>query len=158
MVDIHAEKACAVLYFHKCARVEARVADSPYCTEEVPVILRNDTQIRFMNPITQVVYPNYVLTACDPIAPYMYHTSEGIWMHYGDDYYVARPPESLSVFSRLDFSDKLRSLNTAGLLSYQNQRRKLEGSSFKIPGPQHFGERSIPRSSQPIFSSGFNAF
>ena len=131
MLGIHAEKAGAVLYVHKCVKVEARIADFPYCTEEVPVLLGNDTQIRFMNPITQVVYPNYTLTACDPIAPYMYRTSEGIWMHYGDDYSVARTPESLSVFSHLDFSDNLPSLHTAGLFSYQNLRQSAKARVLK---------------------------
>ena len=109
IVRKHAEKVGAVLFVHKCIQVEAGIADFPYCTEEVPVLLGNETQIRFMNPITQVVYPNYTLTACDPIAAYMYCTLEGIWMHYGDDYPIARPTESLSVFSHLDFSEKLPS-------------------------------------------------
>ena len=43
-------------------------------------------KIKFMNPITQVVYPNYTLTSCDPFALYMY------------DHSVNRNPESLSVF------------------------------------------------------------
>ena len=57
-IGIHAEISGAVLYVHKCAKVEAHIADFPYCTEEVPVLLGNDTVIKFMNPITQVVYPN----------------------------------------------------------------------------------------------------
>ena len=123
MVGVHAEKAGAVLYVHRCAKVAVSLADFPYCTEEVPVLLENTTHIRFMNPITQVVYPNYTLTACDPIAPYMYRTIEGVWMHYGQDHSVARTPESLSVFSHFDFSDHLPSLHTAGLFSYENLRK-----------------------------------
>ena len=38
MVGIHAEKAGAVFYVHKCAKVEAKIADFPCCTEEVVVI------------------------------------------------------------------------------------------------------------------------
>ena len=148
MIGIHAEKSGAVLYVHKCAKVEAHIADFPYCTEEVPVLLGNDTVIKFMNPITQVVYPNYTLTSCDPIAPYMYRTSEGTWMHYGNDHSVARPPESLSVFSHLDFSDNLPSLHTAGLFSYQNLRlsakaRVLKYSRRTISGREvYLGPRS----------------
>ena len=96
---ISCRKAGAVLYVHKCAKVAVHIADFPYCTEEVPGIMDNSTKIKYMNPITQVVYTNYTLTSCDPIAPYMYKTAEGIWMHYGSDHSVARNPESLSVFS-----------------------------------------------------------
>lgn len=80
MVGIHAEKAGAVLYVHKCAKVSLRLADFGDCTEEVPVILEGSNEIRFMNPITQVVYPNYTIAPCDPIFPYMYKTVEGMWM------------------------------------------------------------------------------
>ena len=148
MVGIHAEKAGAVLYIHKCAKVEARIADFAYCTEEVPVIMKNETTVKFMNPITQVIYPNFTLTSCDPIAPYMYRSAEGIWMHYGNDHSVARQPESLSVFSHLDFSDNLPSLHTAGLFSYQNLRlsakaRVLKYSRRTISGREvYLGPRS----------------
>ena len=84
-----------------------------------------------MNPIKQVVYPNCTLTSCDPIAPYMYRTSECIWMHYGDDYSVARPPESLSIFNHLDLSDNLPSLHTAGLFSYQNLKQSAKARVLK---------------------------
>ena len=134
MVGFHAEKAGAVLYVHKCAKIGVRIADFPYCTEEVPVIMENvanTTEIRFMNPITQVVYPNYTLTACDPIAPYMYRTAEGIWMHYGSDHSVARTPESLSVFSHLDFVDSLPSLHTAGMFTYENLRKSAQARVLK---------------------------
>ena len=123
MVGVHAEKAGAVLYVHKCAKIPVQITDFAHCTEEVPVLLENSTTVKFMNPITQVVYPNYTLTSCDPIAPYMYRTNEGIWMHYGLDHSVARSPESLSVFSHLDFVDQLPSLHTAGLFSYENLRQ-----------------------------------
>ena len=131
MVGFHAEKAGAVLYVHKCAKVAVHIADSPYCTEEVPAIMDNSTTIKFMKPITQVVYPNYTLTSCDPIAPYMYKTAEGIWMHYGSDHFVARNPESLSVFSHLDFADNLPSLHTAGLFSYENLRKSARARVLK---------------------------
>ena len=123
MVGVHAEKAGAVLYVHKCAKIPITITDFAHCTEEVPVLLENSTKVKFMNPITQVVYPNYTLTSCDPIAPYMYRTNEGIWMHYGLDHSVVRSPESLSVFSHLDFVDQLPSLHNAGLFSYENLRQ-----------------------------------
>ena len=56
------------------------IGDFTYSMEGVPVILGDDMRICFMNPITQlmnpiriVVYPNYKLTACDPIAPDLNH-------------------------------------------------------------------------------------
>ena len=84
-----------------------------------------------MNPITQVVYPNYTLTDCDPISLYMFRTSEGISIQYGDNYSVARPPESLIIFSHLDFIDNIPSLHTAGLFSYQNLRQSAKARVFK---------------------------
>ena len=72
VVGIHAEKAGAVLYVFKCAKVPIKIANFAYCTEEVPVLMENSTVIKFLNPITQVVYPNYTLTVCDPV-PSLWH-------------------------------------------------------------------------------------
>ena len=55
----------------------------------------NSTEAKFMNPNDQVVYPKYALTSCGAIAPYMYKTAEGIWMHYGSQHSVARNQDSL---------------------------------------------------------------
>ena len=98
-VGFHTKRAGEVLYVHKFDKAALNIADLPYCTEEVPAIKDTSAKIEYMNPITQVVYPNYTLTSCDPIVPQMYKTAEGIWMHYGSDHSVARNPESLSVFS-----------------------------------------------------------
>ena len=61
----------------------------------------------------------------------MYRTSESIWMHYGDDYSVARQPEPLSAFSHLDFCDNLPSLHTSGLFSYQKLRQSAKARVLK---------------------------
>ena len=142
MVGIHAEKAGAVLYVHKCAKIAVQVADFPYCTEEIPVYVNkglNRSELRFMNPITQVIYPNHTLTACDPIAPYMYKTAEGLWMQYGSSVNPARTPDSLDIFTTFEFTQNLTSLHTAGLFSYENlkkssQARILKYSRRTIPG------------------------
>ena len=75
----------------------------------------------------------------------MYKTAEGSWMHYGSDHSVARNPESLSVFSHLDFADNLPLLHTAGLFSYENLRqsaraRVLKFSRRKIAGREFYLE------------------
>ena len=72
MVRFNAEKAGALLFTHKNAKVAVHNADFPYCTEEVLVIMDNSTKIKFLNPVTQVVYLNYILKSCDPFVPYMY--------------------------------------------------------------------------------------
>ena len=75
----------------------------------------NSTKTKFTNPITQVVYPNYTLKTCDPIA-------EGILIFYVSDHSAARNPESLTVFSHSDFANNLPSLCTARLFNYENFR------------------------------------
>ena len=126
MEGFHAKKAGAVLYAYKSAKVGVHIADFSYYTEEVAVIMDNSEKIKFVSPITHVVYPNYKLTSCDPIAFYMYKTVEDICMNYGRGHSAARNPESLSVFSHLDFADNLPSLHTAGLFSYKNLHKMQE--------------------------------
>ena len=53
-------------------------------------------------------------------------------MHYGSDHSVAHNPESLSVFSHLDFADNLPSLHTAGLFSYENLGQSAKARVLKF--------------------------
>ena len=52
-------------------------------------------------------------------------------MHYGSSHSVAQAPESLSVFSHLDFRDRMPSLHTAGLFSYENLRKSANARVLK---------------------------
>ena len=131
MIGIHAEKAGAALYVHKCAKVAVKLADFGDCTEEVPVIMEGTTEIRFLNPITQVVYPNFTLAPCDPIFPYMYKTVEGLWMHYGAHRTPAREPSELKMFSEFTFQDNLTSLHTAGLFTFEDLRKSSRARILK---------------------------
>ena len=42
----------------------------------------NTSTVSFLNPITQVVYPNYTLTASDPISPKINGTGKmvALWL------------------------------------------------------------------------------
>ena len=67
MLGFYAEKAGAMLYAHRCAKVAVHIADFPYCTEVVPVIMDKSTKTKFTNPIIEVVYPDFTLTSCDQL-------------------------------------------------------------------------------------------
>ena len=61
MVGPHREKAVAVLYVQKCAKIEARFADFSYCTEEIPALLGNDTITKVLGREVYVVLKANIL-------------------------------------------------------------------------------------------------
>ena len=50
---LHVERAGAVLYVHKCAKVFVPVIDSLFCTEELLIMSSDNSSegIRYMDPI-----------------------------------------------------------------------------------------------------------
>ena len=81
----HLERAGAVVYLHKCAKMIARATTVNFCTEELPVIIgtNNETQIRYMDPITKLMFRNYTLTSCSPLYPNLFKDGHGTWYEYG---------------------------------------------------------------------------
>ena len=80
----HVERAGSVLYVHKCAKMVATITKLPFCTEEVPVLVegRNFSSIRYMDPITKILYHNYTIAACKPLYPNIVKLEDGSFQQY----------------------------------------------------------------------------
>ena len=77
-------------------------------------------------------------------------------MLYGSEHSVARNPESMSVFSHLDFADNLPSLHTAGLFS--NERSKCKSTRFEKFAEANRGSRGSLRRWSQVFTSWLKPF
>ena len=56
------------MYIHQGAKIQAKFAEISFCTEEIPLEVRNvgsESHIKFMNPFSRVIYRNYTLALCD---------------------------------------------------------------------------------------------
>ena len=82
----HVERAGSVLYVHKCVKMVATITKFPFCTEEVPVLLegQNFSSIRYMDPITKILYHNYTIAACNPLYPNVVKLEDGRFQQYGE--------------------------------------------------------------------------
>ena len=82
----HVEGAGSVLYVHKCAKMVATIINFPFCTEEVPVLVedQNFSSIRYMDPITEILYHNYIIAACNPLYPNDVKLEDGSFQQYGE--------------------------------------------------------------------------
>ena len=58
-----------MLYVHKCAKMVATITKLTFCTEEVHVLVegQNFSSIRYMDPITKILYHNYTIAACNQL-------------------------------------------------------------------------------------------
>ena len=85
----HFERAGSVLYVHKCAKMVdmvATITKLPFCTKEVPVLVegQNFSSIRYMDPITKILYHNYTIAACIPLYPIVVKLEDGSFQQYGE--------------------------------------------------------------------------
>ena len=80
------KKAGSVLHVHKCAKMVATITKLPFCTEEVPVLVegQNFSSIRYMDPITKILYHNYTIAACNPLYPNVVKLEDGSFQQYGE--------------------------------------------------------------------------
>ena len=82
----HAERAGAILYVHRCAKVIVHVVKDQFCTEEVPIRVssgNNSEGIIYMDPISRVFYRNFTLINCNPMYPNALELQNGSWITYG---------------------------------------------------------------------------
>ena len=81
----HVERAGSVLYDHKCAKMLATIPKLPFCTE-VPVLVggQNFSSIRYMDPITKILYHNNTIAACNPLYPNVVKLEDGSFQQYGE--------------------------------------------------------------------------
>ena len=57
----------------------ATITKLHFCTEEVPVLVegQNFSSIRYMDPITKILYLNYTIAACNPLFPNVVKLEDG---------------------------------------------------------------------------------
>ena len=81
----HVERAGSVLYVHKCAKMVATITKLPFCTDEVPVLVegQNFSSIRYMDPITKILYHNNTIAACNPLFPNVVKLEDGSFQQCG---------------------------------------------------------------------------
>ena len=82
----HVERAGSVLYVHKCANLVATVTKLLFCTEEVLVLVedKNFSSIRYMDAITNILYQNYTIAACNPLCPSVVKLEDGSFQQSGE--------------------------------------------------------------------------
>ena len=135
----HVERAGSVVYVHKCAKMVATITKLLFCTEEVPVLVegQNLSSIRYMDPITKILYHNYIMAACKLLYPNVVKLEDGSFQQYG---------ETLKKFNREIYQ---WSMNNKLNVSDEN----LHGSLFSISDvKQSQISRTICHNSKGIIS------
>ena len=59
VIGLHTESAGAIIYVHHCAKIIVEKTALNYCTEEMPIIVRQNhiqSYVRYLNPISKVLY------------------------------------------------------------------------------------------------------
>ena len=80
----HSELAEGSLYMHQCAEIKVKFAEISFCKEEVPAEVRNlssESHIRFMDPISRIIYRKYDLTLCNKVYPNAFELGNGSGYH-----------------------------------------------------------------------------
>ena len=82
----HVEREGSVLYVYKCAKMVATITKLTFCTEEVPVLIQgqNFSSIRFLEPLTKILYHNYTIAACNSLYPNVVKLEDGSFQQYGE--------------------------------------------------------------------------
>ena len=88
VIGLHADSAGAIISVHHCAKIIVELIALNYCTEEVPIIARqNDNQsyVRYMSPIPKVFYRNFTLIKGKPLFPDVFQLGNGSWIRFGQN-------------------------------------------------------------------------
>ena len=99
VIGLHAESAGAIIYVHHCAKVIVELTAVNYCTEEVPIIVtqkNNQSFVRYMNPISKVLYRNFTLIKCNSLFPNVFQLGNGSWIAFGQNLTKVEKPQVLS--------------------------------------------------------------
>ena len=82
----HVKRAGSVLYVHKCAKMVATITKFPFCQEEFPVLVevQKFSSIRYLDPITKILYHIYTIAACNPLYPNVVKLEDGSFQQYGE--------------------------------------------------------------------------
>ena len=81
---LHAESAGPIIDVHHGAKIIVELTALNYCTEEVRIIVRqndNQSNVRYMNPISKVFYRNFTLTKCNQLFPNVFQLGflDSVW-------------------------------------------------------------------------------
>ena len=91
----------------------ANLTKLPFCTE-VPVLVgQSFSSIRYMDPITKMLYHNYTIAACNPLYLNVVQLEDGSFQQYGD---------TLKKFNRETYE---WSMNSKSNVSNENLHRTL---------------------------------
>ena len=82
----HVERARSVLYVHKCAKMVEKITKLSFCTEEIPVLIQgqNFSSIRYLEPITKILYRNYTIAASNRLFPNVVKLEDDSFQQYGE--------------------------------------------------------------------------
>ena len=80
----HVERS-GYVFVHKCAKMVATITKLPFCTKGVPVLIegQNFSSIRYIDPVTNSLYHNYTIAACNPLYPNVVKLEDGSFQQYG---------------------------------------------------------------------------
>ena len=64
----------------------ATITELPFCTKQVPVLVegQNFSSVRYMDPITKILYHNYTIAACNTLYPNVVKLEDGSFQQYGE--------------------------------------------------------------------------
>ena len=88
VIGLPAESAGAIIHVHHCAKTTVEITALNYCTEEVPIIVRqnnNQSYLRYLNPISKVFYRNFTLIKCNPLFPNVFQLGTGSLIAFGQN-------------------------------------------------------------------------
>ena len=97
----------------------------PFCTEEVPVLVEGQkfSSIRYIDPITKILYHNYTIAACNPLYSNV-KIEDGSFQQYGETLKkFNREIYQWSMNSNLNVSDQKPASQP-----FRNIRRKTESN------------------------------
>ena len=139
----YVERAGSVLYVHKCAKVVATITKLLFCTEEVLVLVegQNFSFIRYMAPITKIMYQNYTIAACNPLYPNVVKLEDGSFQQYGETLkHFNREIYQWSMNSDLNVSNENlhRSLFSTSDVKHSQIVRKIRHNSKRIISREAF--------------------
>ena len=64
----------------------ATITKLPFYTKQIPVLVegQNFSSIRYMDPITEILYHDYTIAACNPLYPNAVKLEDGSFQQYGE--------------------------------------------------------------------------
>ena len=122
----------------------ATITKLPFCTEEVPVLVEGQnfsSSIRYMDPITKILYLDYTIAACNLLYPKVVKLEDGSFQQYGETLKkFNREIYQWSTNNNLNVSDENlhRSLFSISDVKHSQIARKIRHNSKRIISREAF--------------------